>query len=208
MSIKNDIEAQFKKLYEYYNVLNDNQLSKKLGYKSNSAVSNWRTENKIPDKYSFIVNSISSDANVQEDLVYLRYFENVTAAGYGSNNDNEVFTPIPVSPEFIRNVLGIPSSKNYDMIRIIGDSMEPFASSGDIVVIDKLVEPKNGDMVIANINGDVYMKKFLRNPVKKEVKLTSLNDFYQDITLSGDELEYLKIVGKVKCKFNINMKVY
>ena len=63
-------------------------------------------------------------------------------------------------------------------------------------------------MVIANIGGDVYMKKFLRDAIHKEVKLTSLNSFYQDIILKGEEINQLKIVGKVRCKFNINMKVF
>ena len=52
------------------------------------------------------------------------------------------------------------------------------------------------------------MKKFLRDAIHKEVKLTSLNSFYQDIILKGEEINQLKIVGKVRCKFNINMKVF
>ena len=52
------------------------------------------------------------------------------------------------------------------------------------------------------------MKKFLRDSVHKEIKLTSLNSFYQDIILNGKEIDELKIIGKVRCKFNINMKFY
>lgn len=86
--------------------------------------------------------------------------------------------------------------------------MEPFAQSGDNVIVDLEAEIKNGDIIVANINGDVYMKKFLRDSVHKEIKLTSLNSFYQDIILNGKEIDKLKIIGKVRCKFNINMKFY
>ena len=86
--------------------------------------------------------------------------------------------------------------------------MEPFAQSGDNVIVDLEAEIKNGDIIVANINGDVYMKKFLRDSVHKEIKLTSLNSFYQDIILNGKEIDELKIIGKVRCKFNINMKFY
>ena len=74
--------------------------------------------------------------------------------------------------------------------------------------MDLDAEGKNGDIVIANIGGDVYIKKFLRDTIHKEVKLTSLNSFYQDIILKGEEINQLKIIGKVRCKFNINMKIF
>ena len=86
--------------------------------------------------------------------------------------------------------------------------MEPFAQDGDAVVVDLDAEVKNGDIVIANIGGDAYIKKFLRDNIHKEIKLTSLNSFYQDIVLKGAEIDQLKIVGKVQCKFNINIKIF
>ncbi len=74
--------------------------------------------------------------------------------------------------------------------------------------MDLDAEVKNGDIVIVNIGRDVYIKKFLRDTIHKEVKLTSLNSFYQDIILKGEEINQLKIIGKVRCKFNINMKIF
>ncbi|WP_216656267.1 S24 family peptidase [Campylobacter sp. RM16188] len=40
------------------------------------------------------------------------------------------------------------------------------------------------------------------------MKLTSLNAHYQDIVLKDEEVNELKVIGKVVCKFSINMKVF
>ncbi|WP_063999635.1 S24 family peptidase [Campylobacter iguaniorum] len=150
----------------------------------------------------------SMQNNKQDDAINLRYYSNVTAsARYGSQNIDENFSLVPISPEFLDKVLRVPV-KNYDIIRVFGDSMEPFAENGDLVIIDRSAEVKNGDIIIANICGDIYIKKFLRDPIKKLIKLTSLNNFYQDIEITKEEIENLQIVGKVRCKFSINMKVY
>lgn len=142
--------------------------------------------------------------------VPIRYFENVTAsAGYGSNNSDESFEEFEVGADFLRTVLQVkPTKYGYDMIRVLGDSMEPFVQDGDIIVIDRHTDIKNGDVVIANLGQDTFTKKFLRDPLHNSIKLTSLSEYYQDIVLRGDEIEELRIVGKVVCKFSINMKVF
>lgn len=142
--------------------------------------------------------------------VPIRYFENVTAsAGYGSNNSDESFEEFEVGADFLRTVLQVkPTKYGYDMIRVLGDSMEPFVQDGNIIVIDRHTDIKNGDVVIANLGQDTFTKKFLRDPLHNSIKLTSLSEYYQDIVLRGDEIEELRIVGKVVCKFSINMKVF
>ena len=142
--------------------------------------------------------------------IQIRYFENVTAsAGYGSNNSDESFEELSVGADFLRSVLQIaPARYGYDMIRVYGDSMEPFVQDGDVVVVDTHTEAKNGDVVIANLGEDLFIKKFLRDSLHGSVKLTSLNAHYQDIVLKGDEIEELKVIGRVVCKFSINMKVF
>lgn len=203
-----DDKVIFEKMKEFFNASSIEEVAEKMGY-SRSTAGTWRSKGLTQNvKLKFASMQVDNKVKKHHNELSIRYFEDVTAsAGYGSQNDNENFMLVPVSSEFMENVLKLPA-QNYDLIKIYGDSMEPFANNGDIVVIDRLTEIKNGDMVIANINGDVYMKKFLRNPVKNEIKLTSLNEFYQDITINSNEIDLLKIVGKVKCKFNINMKIY
>lgn len=174
------------------------------------AMDKWISRNSIPSWVEKKINNVckSMQTNKQEDTINLHYYNNVVAsAGYGSQNTNENFSLVPVSPEFLDKILKVPV-KNYDIIRVFGDSMEPFAENGDLVIVDRSAEVKNGDIIIANICGDIYIKKILRDPIKQIIKLTSLNTFYQDIEITKEEAENLQIVGKVRCKFSINMKIY
>jgi hypothetical protein len=137
--------------------------------------------------------------NEQENkLINLRFFPNVSAAaGYGANNDNESFKNIPVTASFLTTILRIPA-KQYDVINVLGNSMEPFLKDGDMVLVLPTHEASNGEIVIANLGGDLYVKKLLKDPIKKRIRLTSMNELYEDIVVEDDELDQLKIVGVVK----------
>lgn len=55
------------------------------------------------------------------------FYDNVRAsAGYGSFADDGVANKIPVSAQFLRDVL-----------RAMGDSMEPFIKDNDLVLVDR-----------------------------------------------------------------------
>ncbi|MBN7287883.1 XRE family transcriptional regulator [Campylobacter concisus] len=137
--------------------------------------------------------------NEQENkLINLRFFPNVSAAaGYGANNDNESFKSIPVTASFLTTILRIPA-KQYDVINVLGNSMEPFLKDGDMVLVLPTHEASNGEIVIANLGGDLYVKKLLKDPIKRRIRLTSMNELYEDIVVEDDELDQLKIVGVVK----------
>ena len=144
--------------------------------------------------------------NEQENrLINLRFFPNVSAAaGYGTNNDNESFKSIPVTASFLTAILRIPA-KEYDVINVLGNSMEPFLKDGDMVLVLPTHEASNGEIVIANLGGDLYVKKLLKDPIKKRIRLTSMNELYEDIVVEDDELDQLKIVGVVKKVFPIGL---
>ena len=218
---------------KFFNVSSLEDVAENLGY-SRASANNWRNRG-VSDaaKMKFILaqnknfdadllrqsrkdkeqGSLKFDIDLlreQEGPIPLRYFENVTAsAGYGSQNSDESFEPLSVSAEFLKAVFGITAAKyGYDMIRIFGDSMEPFVQNGDIIFVDRQKEIMSGDVVIAEVGEDTFIKKFLRDSVHKSIKLTSLSDFYQDIVLKDDEIENLKLLGKIVCKFSINIKVF
>ena len=140
--------------------------------------------------------------NEQENkLINLRFFPNVSAAaGYGTNNDNESFKNIPVTASFLTAILCIPA-KEYDVINVLGNSMEPFLKDGYMVLVLPMHEASNGEIVIANLGGDLYVKKLLKDPIKRCIRLTSMNELYEDIVVEDDELDQLKIVGVVKKVF-------
>lgn len=138
-------------------------------------------------------------------IINLRFFDNVSAAaGYGANNDDESFEIIEVTAKFLSKILRV-TPQEYDVISVLGDSMEPLVKNGDMVLVKPTSEASNGEIVIANLGGDLYVKKLLRDPIKRNVRLTSMNSFYEDIVIEEDELEQLNIVGVVKKVMSSNI---
>lgn len=138
-------------------------------------------------------------------IINLRFFDNVSAAaGYGANNDDESFEIIEVTAKFLSKILRV-TPQEYDVISVLGDSMEPLVKNGDMVLVKPTCEASNGEIVIANLGGDLYVKKLLRDPIKRNVRLTSMNSFYEDIVIEEDELEQLNIVGVVKKVMSSNI---
>ena len=102
--------------------------------------------------------------------------------------------------------LKIQNRNNLDIIKISGDSMLPYFNDGDLIIVERECEAKNGDTIIANIAGDLYVKQLEKDPFNKWVRLVSTNKDYGSILLEGQEVESLNIVGIVRAR--INVRVY
>jgi phage repressor protein C with HTH and peptisase S24 domain len=138
--------------------------------------------------------------DVKYNTVKLNYYPNISvSAGYGIQNEDESFSIFEVPRQFLI-AIGIKVFKNLDLISVVGDSMEPFISNGEIIIVERTQEARNGDIVIANINGEVYVKKLQKDPFKRYIKLISTNPAYLDIELKDEELDCLRIIGVVRAK--------
>ena len=67
--------------------------------------------------------------------------------------------------------------------RVSGRSMEPHMRDGDVLMVDKSIEPKVGKMVIAAINGEMTLKRL--SEVDGQLMLTADNPNYPDVKV-GD----------------------
>ncbi|WP_162166217.1 S24 family peptidase [Campylobacter fetus] len=137
----------------------------------------------------------------------LNFYNMEVSAGYGVSDDDYEVVSIDAGRDVLGAIFAIPQYKELDMLKVRGDSMEPFVKDGEHVMINRNSEAKNGDVVIAVIDGDRYIKKLLKIP-NKGVRLTSLNDYYPDIELLGDEVDRLKIIGVVVAKYDLNLKLF
>ena len=172
------------------------------------------TSNSVQQKQNLSNNSKNSEKMKKLDeiasgnknkIINLRFFDNVSAAaGYGANNDDESFEIIEVTAKFLSKILRV-IPQEYDVISVLGDSMEPLVKNGDMVLVKPTSEASNGEIVTANLGGDLYVTKSLRDPIKRNVRLTSMNNFYEDIVIEEDELEQLNIVGVVKKVMSSNI---
>lgn len=82
----------------------------------------------------------------------------------------------------------------HDFIaKVNGRSMEPTFEDGEILFVESAHEARNGQFVVARVNGTGYVKKYLE--VDGKPKLLSLNKEYSDVELN--EHDRFEIIGVV-----------
>lgn len=99
------------------------------------------------------------------------------------------------SLDFNRDLIKHPNATFYG--RIDGDSMiDAGINDGDIAVIDRSVEPANGDIIVAYVNGEFTMKYLdLTNRDKGYITLRPANAHYEPIRIETiDEFEVWGVV--------------
>ena len=98
-------------------------------------------------------------------------------AGFPSPAEDYVEGRIDLNRDLIKH----PLATFY--IRVEGDSMEPRIQSGALIVVDRMAETKDDDVVVARIGGDFLVKK-LRIERDGSIWLLSENAAYQPIQIT------------------------
>ncbi len=79
-------------------------------------------------------------------------------------------------------------------VRVSGDSMiNAGIFPNDILIVDRSIEVKNNDIIIATVNGEFTVKRFFKND--NSVKLNPENSHYSPIVIH-EEMDF-EIWGKV-----------
>ncbi|KRM25500.1 helix-turn-helix domain-containing protein [Schleiferilactobacillus harbinensis] len=122
-------------------------------------------------------NVISLDDERQERQPMLLHIAGTVSAGTGEYlPDDDTGDDIPFSGP-------VP---DYDFaLRVNGDSMEPMFEDGQIIFVKKCddCDIHSGQVVIADLNGDAYVKKIDIQP--DGVRLVSLNPKYKPILVES-----------------------
>ena len=100
-------------------------------------------------------------------------------AGFPSPAQDFMDLAIDLNKELVRH----PASTFYGRVR--GDSMQDAGvCDGDILIIDKSLEPQNGDMAVCFVDGEFTIKHIR---IEKEVVwLLPANDRYKPIRVTGE----------------------
>lgn len=101
-------------------------------------------------------------------------------------------TPILAQEDVIGTVM---TDKDVFALRIKGDSMSPRIMDGDIVLVRQQDAAEDGDLVIAEIDGEATCKVLKRSHAS--VMLVPFNAAFTPIVYTGQEAEDLRILGKV-----------
>ncbi len=105
------------------------------------------------------------------------------SAGFPSPADDYLDRKLDLNEHLVKN----PAATFF--IRVAGDSMIGAGiNDNDILVVDRSCEPSNGSIVIAVVNGELTVKRLLKN--KDCCRLIAENPDYPDLKIDGEaELE-------------------
>lgn len=117
----------------------------------------------------------------------------VVAAGFPSPAEEELVDALSLDEFLIRNR---PATF---MLKVSGDSMqEAGIMPGDLVVVDRSLTPKNGNIVIAEVDGDWTMKYLKKSG--PDVWLVAANHKYKPVK-PKKELRVAGVVTAVVRKY-------
>ncbi len=106
-------------------------------------------------------------------------------AGFPSPAQDYMSDSIDLNQELIRH----PATTFY--ARAVGDSMKGCGiDDGDLLVIDKAIDPREGDIVVAYIDGEFTLKKVKLEPDGSCLWLIPANDEYPPIKVT-DENDFI-----------------
>jgi DNA polymerase V len=109
----------------------------------------------------------------------LPMFLESVSAGFPSPADDYMESKLDLNDLLIKN----PAATFF--VRVTGDSMINSAIySGDILVVDRSLDPKEGSIVIAVINGELTVKRLVYKDTY--IYLVPENKFYQPIKITED----------------------
>ncbi len=109
-------------------------------------------------------------------------------AGFPSPAEDYIEGRIDLNRELIKH----PSTTFY--VRVINDSMQPLINPCELLVVDRMEETKDKDIVIARINDELCVKR-LRFTDDGSIYLESENPKYENIEIT--EFCDFEIWGKV-----------
>jgi len=130
-----------------------------------------------------------NDGYIKGNLTPIPYLLSRISAGFPSPADDYIENNLSLSELLIKNHL------STFLMKTSGDSMiDVGINDGDILVVDRSIEAKNRDIVIAILEGNLTVKRLLFK-TNGLVVLKSENIAYKDIQIP--ELADLEIWGVV-----------
>ena len=118
-----------------------------------------------------------NERDMEESSSPVPYLLSRISAGFPSPADDYIENNLSLSELLIRNHL------STFLMKTSGDSMMDVGiNDGDILVVDRSIEPKNRDIVIAILEGNLTVKRLLFK-TNGSVVLKSENTAYKDIKI-------------------------
>lgn len=123
--------------------------------------------------------SIKISATTNTSELRVQYSESGIRAGFPSPAQDEIATTIDLNQELIKH----PAATFYG--RVEGDSMiDEGIEEGDILIIDRSLEPINDDLAVCCIDGEFTLKRIRID--HSNIWLIPSNESYPPILISNE----------------------
>lgn len=207
---ENKIDALMKRILNATGISSQSELAKELEI-NRSGITHARNKNKIPDKwivklyrkFGFNPKWIESGVgNVfihtqSDDDIEFKYVPKVAARLSAGTGSFECEDDVTDYLSFQTKWLARKGSANHMVaMEVFGQSMEPVIKEGDTVLIDQ--SQKNilaGAIYAVGVEDTILVKRLEKHPNK--LVLCSDNKDYEPIYLEKEDIDKLRIIGKV-----------
>lgn len=116
-----------------------------------------------------------------ENKVEIPLFLESVSAGFPSPADDYIEGKLDLNSYLIKN----PSSTFF--VRVTGDSMiEAGIYSGDILIVDRSLEPKHGNIIIAVLDSELTVKRLSIDVKDSKISLLPENSNYEAILITNE----------------------
>ncbi|MFP5040489.1 LexA family protein [Parasediminibacterium sp. JCM 36343] len=90
-----------------------------------------------------------------------------------------------IQEEIDFNAMLLPHPSSTYIVRVLGDSMiEAFIPNNALLVVDRSIKPANNNIVVAIVNGEFTIKRFIKN--SSGIKLMPANPKFKPMHITED----------------------
>ncbi len=203
----NKFDEFFERLCSISNIKNQSDLSRALDV-GRAAISLAKKKGVVPSRWiltlssNFALNPLWLENGIGEcrfednesDFVYIPKVAARLSAGGGSFlTENNIESYYSFERTWIEKK---GASKNMVLMGIVGNSMEPELHEGDTVLVNQnITNILSGAIYAVGIEDTVLVKRVEKLPQK--IVLHSDNSEYTPIVLQGEEINSIRIIGKI-----------
>lgn len=196
------------KMMDFFGVSKMEEVAVILGY-SPSTINTWHTKGitKSVLKRFELISSKKLDNQIMKEKHKItqttpqhtiKYYPNIrVSAGYGIANFEEEFELIDAT---FLNTFNLANVKNLEMVQVQGDSMLPYIEDGEFIILERKSDFKNGEIIVFNLNDNIYIKQALRIPNQNKISCISKNPLFPSFDIEGDDLNKMQLIGILRAK--------
>ena len=207
-SFETSVDAFLQRTFAATGIETQMALASLLGV-NRAAISMAKKKGKVPEKWALKLAELHGlnprwllegqgdrymrGKNTEDTVAIPRVAARLCAGGGSFDTSSVIKDTMAFSGSWLRT-RGNPT--NMVLMDILGDSMEPELRDGDTVLIDQSQTRMHAGAIYAlGVEDSLLVKRVERHPDK--IALISTNPSYTPIFLQGDEIETLRILGRI-----------